>query len=136
MDPDANTLINFRYNKKYKAESGQNGSGSRCYGKSGEDLYIKVPRGTVVKDSETGKLIADLSKEGQCELILPGGRGGKGNAHFATSTRQAPRFAQDGEKGLEKEVILELKLLADVGLIGFPSVRKIYNIISSNISKT
>lgn len=93
-------------------------------GKSGEDLYVKVPRGTVVRDLETGKLIADLSKEGQCELILPGGRGGKGNCHFATSTRQAPRFAQDGEKGLEKEIILELKLLADVGLIGFPSVGK------------
>lgn len=93
-------------------------------GKSGEDLYVKVPRGTVVRDSETGKLIADLSKEGQTELILPGGRGGKGNSHFATSTRQAPRFAQDGEKGIEKEVILELKLLADVGLIGFPSVGK------------
>jgi len=93
-------------------------------GKSGEDLYVKVPRGTVVRDVETGKLIADLSKEGQTELILPGGRGGKGNCHFATSTRQAPRFAQDGEKGLEKEVILELKLLADVGLIGFPSVGK------------
>ncbi len=124
VDPDANTLINFRYNKKYKAENGQNGSGSRCYGKSGEDLYVKVPRGTVVRDVETGKLIADLSKEGQAELILPGGRGGKGNCHFATSTRQAPRFAQDGEKGLEKEVILELKLLADVGLIGFPSVGK------------
>ena len=93
-------------------------------GKSGEDLYIKVPIGTVVKDSQTGELIADLSKEGQCELILLGGRGGKGNAHFATSTRQAPRFAQDGEKGIEKEVILELKLLADVGLIGFPSVGK------------
>ena len=124
VDPDSNTLINFRYNKKYKAENGQNGSGSRCYGKSGEDLYIKVPRGTVVRDAESGKLIADLSKEGQTELILPGGRGGKGNCHFATSTRQAPRFAQDGEKGLEKEVILELKLLADVGLIGFPSVGK------------
>ncbi len=93
-------------------------------GKAGEDLYVKVPRGTVVRDSETGKLIADLSKEGQCELILPGGRGGKGNSHFATSTRQAPRFAQDGEKGLEKEIILELKLLADVGLLGFPSVGK------------
>lgn len=93
-------------------------------GKSGEDLYVKVPRGTVVRDSKTGKLIADLSKEGQTELILPGGRGGKGNSHFATSTRQAPRFAQDGEKGIEKEVILELKLLADVGLIGFPSVGK------------
>lgn len=90
----------------------------------GDDLYIKVPLGTVVRDSETGKLIADLSRQGQCELILPGGRGGKGNSHFATSTRQAPRFAQDGEKGLEKEVILELKLLADVGLIGFPSVGK------------
>lgn len=87
-------------------------------------MYVKVPRGTVVRDLETGKLIADLSKEGQCELILPGGRGGKGNCHFATSTRQAPRFAQDGEKGLEKEIILELKLLADVGLIGFPSVGK------------
>ena len=93
-------------------------------GKSGEDLYIKVPIGTVVKDAETGELIADLSKEKQCELILPGGRGGKGNSHFATSTRQAPRFAQDGEKGIEKEVILELKLLAYVGLIGFPSVGK------------
>ena len=124
VDPDSNTLINFRYNKKYKAENGQNGSGNRCFGKSGEDLYIKVPIGTVVKDAETGELIADLSKEKQCELILPGGRGGKGNSHFATSTRQAPRFAQDGEKGIEKEVILELKLLADVGLIGFPSVGK------------
>ena len=124
VDPDSNTLINFRYNKKYKAENGQNGSGSRCYGKSGQDLYVKVPRGTVVRDVETGKLIADLSKEGQTELILPGGRGGKGNCHFATSTRQAPRFAQDGEKGLEKEIILELKLLADVGLLGFPSVGK------------
>ena len=124
VDPDANTLINFRYNKKYKAENGQNGSGSHCYGKSGEDLYVKVPIGTMVRDAETGKLIADLSKEGQVELILPGGRGGKGNSHFATSTRQAPHFAQKGEKGLEKEVILELKLLADVGLIGFPNVGK------------
>ena len=124
VDPDANTLINFRYNKKYKAQNGENGSSSNCYGKSGEDLYVKVPIGTVVKDSETGKLIADLSKEGQTELILPGGRGGKGNSHFATSTRQAPHFAQKGEKGLEKEVILELKLLADVGLIGFPNVGK------------
>ena len=102
---------------KMEAETG-------AIGKSGEDLYIKVPKGTVIKDSETGKVIADLSKDDQCELILPGGRGGKGNAHFATSTRQAPRFAQDGEKGIEKEIILELKLLADVGLIGFPSVGK------------
>lgn len=89
----------------------------------GQNLYIKVPRGTVVKDASTGKVIADLSKKEQKELILKGGRGGKGNAHFATSTRQAPRFAQDGEKGIELEVILELKLLADVGLLGFPNVR-------------
>ena len=101
VDPDANTLINFRYNKKYKAQNGENGSGNRCYGKSGEDLYIKVPLGTVIKDSQTGKVIADLSEKGQKELIFPGGRGGKGNAHFATSTRQAPRFAQNGEKGIE-----------------------------------
>ena len=133
VDPDSNTLINFRYNKKYKAENGQNGSGSRCYGKSGEDLYVKVPRGTVVRDVETGKLIADLSKEGQTELILPGGRGGKGNCHFATSTRQAPRFAIDGEKGKEKEIILELKLLADVGLLGFPNVGK--STILSRVTK-
>ena len=124
VDQDSNTLIDFRYKKKFKAQNGENGEGARKSGKSGEDLYIKVPIGTVVKDAETGELIADLSKEGQCELILPGGRGGKGNSHFATSTRQAPRFAQDGEKGIEKEVILELKLLADVGLIGFPSVGK------------
>ncbi len=90
----------------------------------GEDLYVKVPRGTVVKDVKTGKILADLSEENQTELILPGGRGGKGNSHFATSTRQAPRFAQDGEKGIELEVILELKLLADVGLVGFPNVGK------------
>ena len=124
VDPDKNTLIDFRYNKKFKAKSGENGSGNHCFGKSGEDLTVKVPKGTVVKDAETGKVIADLSNDGQRELILPGGRGGKGNSHFATSTRQAPRFAQDGEKGIEKEVILELKLLADVGLIGFPSVGK------------
>ena len=124
VDPDANTLINFRYNKKYKAQNGENGSGNRCYGKSGEDLYIKVPLGTVIKDSQTGKVIADLSEKGQKELIFPGGRGGKGNAHFATSTRQAPHFAQGGEKGIEKELILELKMLADVGLIGFPNVGK------------
>lgn len=124
VDPDQNTLINFRYNKKYKAQNGENGSGNRCFGKSGDDLYIKVPRGTVIKDSETGKVIADLSEEGQCELIFPGGRGGKGNSHFATATRQAPHFAQGGEKGIEKEIILELKLIADVGLVGFPNVGK------------
>ena len=131
VDKDKNTLIDFRYNKKYKAGNGENGSGNHCNGKYGTDLYIKVPIGTVVKDAETGKVIADLSKEGQIEKILPGGRGGKGNSHFATSTRQAPRFAQDGDKGDEKEVILELKLLADVGLLGFPNVGK-----STFLSKT
>ncbi len=124
VDPDINTLLDFRYKKKFKAENGQNGSGNHCFGKSGEDLYIKVPRGTVIKDAETGKVVTDLSELNQTELILPGGKGGKGNSHFATSTRQAPRFAQAGEKGIEKELILELKLLADVGLLGFPNVGK------------
>ena len=124
VDPDSNTLIDFRYKKKFKAENGKNGEGAHKYGKSGEDLYIKVPIGTIIRDAETNEVLADLSREGQKELILSGGRGGKGNSHFATSTRQAPRFAQDGEKGEEKELILELKLLADVGLIGFPNVGK------------
>ena len=124
VDKDKNTLIDFRYNKKFKAKNGENGSGSHCNGKYGEDLYIKVPIGTVVKDAETGKVIADLSEPNQKELILKGGRGGRGNSHFATATRQAPRFSEDGEKGEEKEIILELKLLADVGLLGFPNVGK------------
>ena len=124
VDPDSNTLIDFRFNKKFKAQNGENGRGSNCYGKSGEDCYIKVPLGTVVKDFATGKVIADLSEKGQIELVLKGGRGGKGNTHFATSTRQAPNFSIDGEKGKEKEIILELKSLADVGLIGFPNVGK------------
>lgn len=124
VDSDLNTLIDFRFQKTYKAKSGENGSGSHCTGRSGEDLYIKVPLGTIVKDMETGKIVADLSKQGQVELILPGGKGGKGNSHFATSTRQAPRFAMNGGKGIQKELILELKLLADVGLVGFPNVGK------------
>lgn len=124
VDPNQNTLIDFRFTKKFKAQNGQNGSGNRCFGKSGEDLYVMVPKGTVVKDAETGKVITDLSEDGQTELVLRGGRGGKGNVHFATSTRQAPHFAIDGEKGKEKEIILELKLLADVGLVGFPNVGK------------
>ena len=124
VDKDKNTLIDFRYNRKFKAKNGENGSGSHCNGKYGEDLYIKVPIGTVVKDAKTGQVIADLSKPNQKELILKGGRGGRGNSHFATSTRQAPRFSEDGEKGEEKEIILELKLLADVGLLGFPNVGK------------
>ena len=124
VDKDANTLIEFRYKKKFKAENGENGEGGHRFGKSGEDLYIPVPIGTVVKDSETDEVLADLSEPNQVALILKGGRGGKGNSHFATSTRQAPRFAQDGEPGEEKDLTLELKLLADVGLIGFPNVGK------------
>ena len=124
VDKDMNTLVDFRYKKKFKAESGKNGEGNRRYGKSGEDLYINVPIGTIIKDAETGEILADLSEPGQVEKIFPGGRGGKGNSHFATATRQAPHFSQGGEKGIEKELILELKLLADVGLIGFPNVGK------------
>ena len=133
VDSDANTLIDFRYTKKFKAENGQNGSGAHKFGKSGADCYINVPIGTIVKDAETGKVIVDLYEKGQKELILKGGRGGKGNSHFATSTRQAPRFAIDGEKGKEKELILELKLLADVGLVGFPNVGK--STILSRVTK-
>jgi len=124
VDPDSNTLVDFRFKKKFKAEDGKNGEGNRRYGKGGEDLYIGVPIGTIIKDAETGRVLADLSQKDQKELVLPGGRGGKGNSHFATSTRQAPRFSQDGEKGIERELILELKLLADVGLLGFPNVGK------------
>ena len=131
VDQNSNTLLEFRYKKKFKAENGSNGEGSNKYGKSGEDLTIKVPIGTIVKDAETNHVLADLSHEGQKELVLKGGRGGKGNSHFATATRQAPRFSQDGENGEEKELILELKLLADVGLIGFPNVG-----ISTFLSRT
>ena len=124
VDSNANTLIEFRYKKKFKAENGENGQGSNKSGKSGENLYIPVPIGTVIKDAETEEILADLSNPEEEALILRGGKGGLGNSHFATSTRQAPRFAQDGEPGEEKELILELKLLADVGLLGFPNVGK------------
>ena len=119
-----NTLVDFRFKKKFIAENGKNGEGNHRYGKSADDLYIGVPIGTIIKDAQTDEVLADLSKKDQKELILPGGRGGKGNSHFATSTRQAPHFSQDGEKGIEKELILELKLIADVGLLGFHNVGK------------
>ena len=124
VDPDANTLIDFRFKKKFKANPGSNGSGAKKTGKTADNLVIKVPIGTVIKDANTNEVLADLSKPGQEEVILRGGRGGLGNTHFATSTRQAPRFAQDGEPGEEKELILELKMLADVGLLGFPNAGK------------
>jgi GTP-binding protein len=124
VDPNANTLIEFRFKKKFKADNGDNGSGARKYGKSADNLYIPVPIGTIVKDATTNEVLADLAEPGQEAILLKGGKGGLGNSHFATSTRQAPRFAQDGEPGQEKEFILELKLLADVGLLGFPNVGK------------
>ena len=124
VDPDMNTLAEFRYKKKYNAEDGQKGDGGNRYGKSGANLYIKVPQGTVVRDIETGRTLADLVTVGDKFLIAKGGRGGRGNAKFATSTRQAPKFAEEGEEGEAFELMLELKLLADVGLVGFPNVGK------------
>ncbi len=124
VDQNANTLIEFRFKKKFKAENGENGESARKSGKSADNLYIPVPIGTVIRDANTNEFLADLSEPNQEALILKGGKGGLGNSHFSTSTRQAPRFAQDGEPGEEKELILELKLLADVGLLGFPNVGK------------
>ena len=124
VDQDQNTLLEFRYKKKFKAENGENGSGAKKTGKSANDLYIGVPIGTVIKDKETGEVLADLDEKDSKAMILKGGKGGLGNTHFATSTRQAPRFSQKGEPGIEKDLILELKILADVGLVGFPNVGK------------
>jgi len=119
-----NTLIDFRYRKKFLAEDGQNGEGSNRYGKSGKDLYIDVPMGTIIKNLENGNIIADLVKPNEPVLIAKGGRGGRGNAKFATSTRQVPKFAEQGDDGEELNLSLELKLIADVGLIGFPNAGK------------
>ena len=123
VDDSLSTLADFRYKRKYLAENGQNGGASRCSGKKGAPLIIDVPRGTVVKDANTGRIIADISDD-EPVVIAKGGNGGWGNQHFATATRQVPRFAKNGNPGEEYEVILELKLLADVGLIGFPNVGK------------
>lgn len=132
-DADMTTLLDFKYKKKYKAESGGNGSASKCYGKDGDKLYIKVPVGTVVRDVETNKIMADLSHPGDVFVVCKGGKGGKGNVKFTTPTRQAPNFAEPGMPGEERWVSLELKLLADVGLIGFPNVGK--STILSMVSK-
>lgn len=123
VDDNLSTLADFRYKRKYCAENGENGKAGRCSGKKAPALLIKVPRGTVVKDAETGRIIADLS-DSEPVIIAKGGNGGWGNTHFATSTRQIPRFAKNGNPGEELDVTLELKLLADVGLIGFPNVGK------------
>ena len=123
VDPHMSTLMDFRYKRKYVAETGMNGSGKRCTGKDGADLVIKVPRGTVVRDAETKEIICDMSDD-KPFVLAKGGKGGWGNQHFATPTRQVPRFAKAGLPGQERDVILELKLLADVGLVGFPNVGK------------
>ena len=122
-DDHFSSLISFRYKRKYVAENGQNGAAKRCTGKSAPDLVIKVPRGTVVREAESGRVMADLSGD-EPVILAKGGRGGKGNQHFASSTRQVPRFAKPGYDGEKFDVILELKLLADVGLVGFPNVGK------------
>ncbi len=123
VDDNLSTLADFKYKRKYKAQSGMDGQGGRRNGKKGEDLIIKVPRGTVIKEKESGALMADMSDDDSF-IAAKGGRGGWGNSHFATSTRQTPRFAKGGNPGEEWEVVLELKLLADVGLLGFPNVGK------------
>lgn len=122
-DDNFSSLIDFRYKRKYVAENGQNGGAQRCTGKNAPDLIIRVPRGTVVKNAETGRIMADISGD-EPEILAKGGRGGKGNSNFATSTRQIPRFAKPGFSGEEFDVTLELKLIADVGLVGFPNVGK------------
>lgn len=124
VDLGLNTLTDFRHVRKYCAGDGQAGGKSHCHGKDGEDLVIKVPFGTVVKDADSGKVITDMSGDNMREVLLKGGRGGKGNQHYATPTMQVPKYAQPGKRAMELNVILELKVIADVGLVGFPNVGK------------
>lgn len=123
VDDNLSTLADFRYKRKYAAARGGDGRGNRCSGKKADDLLIRVPRGTLLRDAETGRLVADLSGD-EPQVIARGGRGGWGNSHFATPTRQVPNFAKPGTPGEEMELVMELKLLADVGLVGFPNVGK------------
>lgn len=122
-DDNMSTLMDFRYKRKYTAQNGVNGQGRKCKGKDGEDIVVKVPRGTLIRDRETDAIIHDMS-DSQPFILAKGGRGGWGNQHFATPTRQAPRFSKPGTEGETREIVLELKLLADVGLVGFPNVGK------------
>lgn len=128
-----NTLLDFKYKRKYLAGDGAIGGSSLKDGKNGKDVLIKVPIGTIIKDFESDKILADLDGEGKSIVIAKGGRGGKGNSNFATSTNQAPRFAENGKKGESKKIILELKLIADVGIVGFPNAGKstLISVISS-----
>ncbi|MGI6586007.1 MAG: GTPase ObgE [Gracilibacteraceae bacterium] len=124
VDENMRTLMDFRYKRKHIAGNGEMGGTNNSSGKSADDLYIKVPAGTILRDAETGALLGDLKYSGDKVIVALGGKGGKGNQHFATPTRQAPRFAQPGEPGMERWIEMELKLLADVGLVGFPNVGK------------
>lgn len=124
VDEGLNTLYEYRHRRKFSATDGQEGGKRRCHGSDGEDIVLKVPEGTVVREAESGQVIADLSGENRRQIVLRGGRGGNGNMHYATSTMQAPKYAQPGQDAMEVEVILELKMIADVGLVGFPNVGK------------
>ena len=124
VDPGLNTLVDFRQKRKYAAGPGEEGGKRNCHGKNGADLVIKVPAGTVIREADSGRVIADMSGDKVRQVILNGGRGGNGNQHYATSTMQAPNYAQPGQPAMELEVVLELKLIADVGLVGFPNVGK------------
>jgi GTPase len=123
-DPQLTTLLDLRYQKQYKADRGQHGQGKDCHGRRGADRTVKVPVGTIIRDAATGELLADLQIPGQSAVVAAGGRGGKGNAHFVSSTNRSPRFAQPGEPGQDRELDIELRLLADVGIIGLPNAGK------------
>ena len=124
VDEGLNTLADYRHKRKFAAKDGEQGGKRRCHGKDAEDIILKVPEGTVVKEAESGKVIADMSGENRRQVILKGGKGGLGNQHFATSTMQIPKYAQPGQPAQELNVQLELKVIADVGLVGFPNVGK------------
>ena len=124
MDEGLITLTDFRHIRKYCAENGQEGGKKNCRGKDGADIVIKIPEGTVIKEANSGKVITDMSGENRRYVILTGGKGGNGNQHYATSTMQAPKYAQPGQPAKELELMLELKVIADVGLVGFPNVGK------------
>ena len=124
VDEGMNTLVDYRHIRKYRAEDGEPGGKKNCHGKNGQDIVLKIPPGTVIKEAETGKVIADMSGDNKKVVLLRGGRGGNGNQHYATSTMQAPKYAQPGQPAQELTLLLELKVIADVGLVGFPNVGK------------